>query len=124
GRGKGKFGVATVLANRPAIRIGSGVHRTYLVRHGADRGRGPEQRNSCEAGESAYLRGMDWQQLASLAIVGATAAIFVWQRFRPRKFSLQRDTYCGCSTSGHSRTPGGMVFRARRGERPQIMIKL
>ena len=38
---------------------------------------------------------MDWQQLVSLTIVSAAAVLLLRARFRPRKFSFQRDTHCG-----------------------------
>ena len=64
---------------------------------------------------------MDWQQVASLVIVGITALLFLWIRLRPRRFSLQRDTHCGCGrqTAGS----GSIVFHARKGERPRIIVK-
>jgi hypothetical protein len=66
---------------------------------------------------------MDWQQLVSLAIVGAAAALLLWGRFRPRKFSFQRDTHCGCSAAGGNAPQHSIIFRARKGERPQVVIK-
>jgi hypothetical protein len=66
---------------------------------------------------------MDWQQLVSLTIVSAAAVLLLRGRFRPRKFSFQRDTHCGCSTTGHSAPQHSVIFRARKGERPQVVIK-
>ena len=40
---------------------------------------------------------MDWQQIAALAIVGATAFLFLRKRLAPKRFDLKRDTPCGCS---------------------------
>jgi len=67
---------------------------------------------------------MDWQQLVSLGIVAATAGLLLWSKFRVRKFSLQRDTHCGCSAAGPGASQSSVVFRARRGERPQITFKM
>jgi hypothetical protein len=67
---------------------------------------------------------MDWQQLVSLSVVAITAAIFVWVRFRPHRFGFQRDTHCGCSSVGQSSPQSSIVFHARKGERPQIVIKM
>jgi len=66
---------------------------------------------------------MDWQQLISLTIVGAAAVLLLRARFRPRKLSFQRATHCGsCSHAGE--TPQySVTYRARKGERPQIVIK-
>jgi len=67
---------------------------------------------------------MDWQQLISLTIVGAAAVLLLRARFRPCKFSFQRDTHCGgCSNSGVAAPQHTVIFRARKGERPQIVIK-
>jgi hypothetical protein len=74
-------------------------------------------------GVSDYLATMDWQQLVSLAIVGAAAALLFRARFRPRKFSFQRDTHCGCSSAGSATSGQSIIFRARKGERPQVLIK-
>jgi hypothetical protein len=66
---------------------------------------------------------MDWQQLVSLAIVGATVAVLVWSRFRRKKFSFERDTHCGCA-SGREAPGYSVVFRARKGGRPEIFVKM
>ena len=71
--------------------------------------------------------GMDWQQGLALLIVGVTAAIFAWARFRPRKFSFTKDTHCGgCNPSANAAQLGGQQsihFRARKGERPRVIVK-
>jgi len=64
---------------------------------------------------------VDWQQITSLLIVAVTAGIFLRARFRRRKFRFERDTHCGCA--GQSRPQSSIVFRARKGERPQIIVK-
>jgi len=67
---------------------------------------------------------MDWQQLVSLAIVGATAAVLLWNRFRRRKFSFDRDTHCGCAAIHQPPLQHSIVFRARKGERPQVIVRM
>lgn len=62
---------------------------------------------------------MDWQQPAALGVVAATAGIFLWRRFRPRRFSLKHDTACGCSAMP-GMTPPGLIIEGRRGERASI----
>jgi hypothetical protein len=76
------------------------------------------------AREREYLAIVDWQHIVSLGIVGVTVAALVWSKFRPRKFRLERDTHCGCSSASHTAPQSTMVFRARRGERPQITVKM
>ncbi len=76
-------------------------------------------------GQLAYFATMDWQQAVSLSIVVATAAIFIWLAFRPRKFSMKKGSPCGCDSS-HSSAPqrGSITFHARKGERPEIIVKM
>jgi len=68
---------------------------------------------------------MNWQQFVSLSIVAATAALLLWTRFRRRKFSFERDTHCGCAAAGvHSPPPYSVMYRARKGGRPEIIVKM
>lgn len=67
---------------------------------------------------------MDWQQVASLLIVAVAAILLAWGRLRRRKFSLARDTHCGCAGGGSGGTQGSIVYHARKGERPQVIMKL
>jgi len=64
---------------------------------------------------------MDWQQIAALSIVAITAALFVGSRLRRRKSALPCDSHCGCS--GSSASGPSVVYRARKGQRPEIIIK-
>jgi hypothetical protein len=66
---------------------------------------------------------MDWQQLVSLTIVSAAAVLLLRARFRPRKLSFQRATHCGGCSHGVSAPQHSIIFRARKGERPQVLIK-
>ena len=78
----------------------------------------------CVIGFSGYVGGMDWQQLVSLGIVAAAAGLLVWSKLRRRRFSFQRDTHCGCAAV-HSPAPqSSIVFRARKGERPEVLVKM
>ena len=68
---------------------------------------------------------MDWQQVSALAIVAVTAGIFAWQRVRRRRFKNFRDTHCGCSGGGGDNVErGSIVFHARKGGRPEIIVKM
>jgi hypothetical protein len=66
---------------------------------------------------------VDWQQLAALGIVGLTACAFVAARLRRRRFSLQRDTACGCGSAPNLGVPQSICYSARKGERPKITVK-
>ena len=68
---------------------------------------------------------MNWQQLVSLTIVGVAAVLLLSSRFRRRKFSFERDTHCGCGGSGREAgSQPSVIYRARKGERPQIVIRM
>jgi len=67
---------------------------------------------------------MDWQQVFALLIVAGTAAAFLWNKFRPRKFDFARDTHCGCSTAGQAGPKTSVTFSARKGERSRIVVKM
>jgi hypothetical protein len=67
---------------------------------------------------------MDWQQLVALTIVAVAATLLVGSRFRRRKFSFERDTHCGCASGRHETPQHSIIFHARKGERPQVLIKM
>ena len=67
---------------------------------------------------------MDWQQLVALLIVATAAALLVWSRVRRRKFQFGRDTHCGCSSPGGAASQSSIVFHARKGERPRVLVKM
>lgn len=67
---------------------------------------------------------MDWQQPMALGIVAVTAALFLRSRFQRRKFDFERDTHCGCSAGGASGSKNSIVFRRRKGEPAEIIVKM
>ena len=67
---------------------------------------------------------MDWQEATALLIVSATAVAFVWARIRRRKFRFARESHCGCASPAGSSAPGSILYRARKGEPPQIIVKM
>jgi hypothetical protein len=67
---------------------------------------------------------MDWQQLVSLVVVASAAVLLLGSKFRRRRFSLARETHCGCTATQRSAPQGSIVFRARKGERAQVLVKL
>ncbi|MGD0745950.1 MAG: hypothetical protein ABSA45_12425, partial [Verrucomicrobiota bacterium] len=62
--------------------------------------------------------------IISLSIVALTAGLLLRGRFRPRKFSFQRDTHCGCSAAGESSRKSSIVFHARKGERREVVVRM
>jgi hypothetical protein len=67
---------------------------------------------------------MDWQQLISLVIVAGAAAALLRTGFHRRKISFERNTHCGCSAAGSAAEQGSIVFHARKGGRPQVLVKM
>ena len=67
---------------------------------------------------------MDWQQLVSLVVVASAAVLLVGSRFRRRKFSFQGGTHCGCAGGPESSPQSSIVFRARKGVRPEVRVKM
>jgi energy-coupling factor transporter ATP-binding protein EcfA2 len=84
----------------------------------------PRKKSGCGTGNMGYVASMDWQQAVSLGIVSAAAALLFWGKFRPRKFNFKAQTHCGCAPVNKSTPQNSIVFRARRGERPQITVKM
>ncbi len=70
------------------------------------------------------LWGMGWQDWVALTIVTLTAATFVWVRFRPQKVRWMRRTLCSCVAESHSRSQESIIFRARKGARPEVVVRL
>jgi hypothetical protein len=77
----------------------------------------------CAGWFSDYVAGVDWQQIVSLIIVAGAAGALLWSRLGRRKFSFERDTHCGCGTVSGP-TQNSIVFRARKGEPPQVVVKM
>jgi len=71
-----------------------------------------------------YLVSVDWQQIIALTIVAATAGIFAWRKFRPRRSPFGRAGHCGCAGGSQPVDKSSIVFHARKGERPQVIMKM
>jgi hypothetical protein len=70
------------------------------------------------------LQAMDWQQVCSLVIVGLAAGLLLYGKLRRRPFSFSHQTHCGCASPAAMSPRSSIVFRARKGERPQVVIKM
>ena len=79
---------------------------------------------SCRGPFYGYVGIMDWQQLVALAIVAVAAGLLARSRFQRRKFSFERDTHCGCAATGSAAGQSSIVFRARKGHRPEVFVKM
>jgi len=70
-----------------------------------------------------YVSRMDWQQITALTIVAVTAALFVRARLRRNKAKLPCDSQCGCANTANP-PKETVVYHARKGERPEIIVKM
>jgi nitrite reductase/ring-hydroxylating ferredoxin subunit len=76
----------------------------------------------CVMAVSRYCAFMDWQQIVSLGIVASTAAWVVTRLFRRRHESTFG--HCACPSGGASSgSQNSIIFRARKGERPEVVVK-
>jgi hypothetical protein len=66
---------------------------------------------------------MDWQQSVSLFIVAAAAVGLLGSKLRRRRFRFDQAGHCGCSTVVGS-SQSSIVFRARKGTRPEVLVKM
>ncbi len=62
--------------------------------------------------------------MVSLVIVGSTAVWLLEYQLRRRKFGFQRGSVCGCTASPDSSPKTSIVFRARKGQRPEVVVKM
>jgi predicted N-acetyltransferase YhbS len=67
---------------------------------------------------------MDWQQFVSLFIVASAAILLLGHKFRRQRFGFQRAAHCGCSAIPVSAPPPSILFRARKGHRPEVRVKM
>jgi hypothetical protein len=65
---------------------------------------------------------MDWQQPTALLIVALTAGAFAWNRVR-RKRRPGLPCGCGCPAASSQPQTGSITLRARKGERPQVIVR-
>jgi hypothetical protein len=67
---------------------------------------------------------MDWQASVALLIVACTGLLLLRSRFGRRKYHFQEQTGCGCSSAASSVPQGKIVFHARKGERPEVIVHM
>jgi hypothetical protein len=75
-------------------------------------------------GWEVMLEDMGWQEIAALAIVGLTGAVFLWNRFRRRPLSFQRHSHCGCTAPVQTSPQSSIVFHARKGGPSRVVVKM
>jgi len=66
--------------------------------------------------------GMDWQQGVAMLVVLTTAGLFVRCWRRPRSAVSVCPSQCGCA--GAETPKVRVTYRARKGERPQIITRM
>jgi hypothetical protein len=68
---------------------------------------------------------MDWQQLVSLMIVAAAALLLLAGKLCRRKFGFERQMQCSCANLSHAAPfQGSIIFRARKGQRCEVVVKM
>jgi hypothetical protein len=66
---------------------------------------------------------MGWQETTALTMVALTAAIFLWRLFRPRKYNFRPKVHCGCASASPAQRQPTILFHARKGEAPRVLIR-
>ena len=77
----------------------------------------------CAADGAVYLEGVDWQQITALGIVALTGVLMLWHRFRSRRSGGGKPASCSGCAHSHAGPQPTVVYRARKGERPEITIR-
>ena len=67
---------------------------------------------------------MDWQQVVTLLIVVLTAGLFILARFRRRRSKTGCGSACGCAGAASETPKISVTYKARKGERPQIITRM
>jgi hypothetical protein len=67
---------------------------------------------------------MDWQEMTSLLVVGSTAGWMFWKKWGPRKLRFDPIGACHCGLARTAARRPSVVYHARRGERPQVVVRL
>ena len=57
-------------------------------------------------------------------VTRSAAVLLAGSKFRRRKFSFERDTHCGCAAVQETSPQSSIVFRARKGQRPEVLVKM
>ena len=70
------------------------------------------------------LWGMGWQEWVALTIVALTAAAFAGSRLRLRKVPWARRAPCGCAAGSRFLSRGSVTFRARKGARAEVVVRM
>ncbi|MBK9137970.1 MAG: hypothetical protein IPM17_04305 [Verrucomicrobia bacterium] len=68
---------------------------------------------------------MDWQQVIALLIVGGTVGAIVWRGWKRRRGGAAGACPgggCGCGGATSQDKPR-IIYRARKGQRPEIILK-
>jgi hypothetical protein len=80
------------------------------------------EHSCCDPARLVYVGGMDWQQIAALALVTLTAILFTWQGIRSRQSGSCDKKQCGFGLARGEGASGSVVFCARKGKGGRVMI--
>ena len=67
---------------------------------------------------------MDWQQLTALAIVAGAAGLLLRSKLKRRGVNFHEVTHCGCPGNSSISPQSSIVFRARKGQRREVRVKM
>jgi hypothetical protein len=77
---------------------------------------------SCGEAKEVYYKSVGWQDIIAMLIVAGTAGTFLWARMKRKKRpGLQKA--CGSCAEGQVAGGPSIIFHARRGEQPRIVVK-
>ena len=62
--------------------------------------------------------------MVSLLVVASAAVLLAGSKFRRWKFSFEWDTHCGVAAVQEASPQSSIVFRARKGERPEVRVRM
>ena len=67
--------------------------------------------------------GMDWQEIAALSLVAATAGAFALARLRARPKGPGCASHGECFVRRSKEPPPSIIYHSRKGERPTFTIR-
>ena len=67
---------------------------------------------------------MNWQEIAALGIVSAAAFLLLRPLLRPPAPLRSPANPCGCGAVGAGGNKTSIIVRSRKGERPQVILRL
>lgn len=77
-----------------------------------------------QRGPEALCSSVDWQEVIAILIVLTTAGLFIRTRWKRRAVQSHCGSHCGCVGASSTAPKVSVTYRARKGERPQIISRM